>query len=294
MIKTLVLDVDGILTDGSFQYDLSGIKVFKTFGPDDSDALKLISSKVDIVFVSADLRGFPISQARVNHLGYKLYHVPSTTRLEWISSRYNLNEVCYFGDGFYDGAILSACFYGVSTVSSSPLAKASANYITSCPGGSRAVAEGILHLTCRFFPDLYHQYLKRNQYIHEGSILYQPGTMNLEPLVRKYIEAFNHSDLNLFHSLLDPECILTDFTSGIQLKGVDSIYSFSQQLVCQSGISVQIQHIATNPNLTAFCLLQVAQIGNSESLPQVLDMLSFNSGGLIYDISAYELKVSNS
>ena len=40
---------------------------------------------------------------------------------------HNLNETCYLGDGFYDGAILSACFYGVSTVSSSPLAKASAN-----------------------------------------------------------------------------------------------------------------------------------------------------------------------
>ena len=38
-VKTFVVDVDGVLTDGGFYYDEAG-KRYKRFGPDDADALK--------------------------------------------------------------------------------------------------------------------------------------------------------------------------------------------------------------------------------------------------------------
>ena len=46
--KTVVLDVDGVLTDCKFYYSESG-KVLKVFGPDDNDALKLLDQFFEIV-----------------------------------------------------------------------------------------------------------------------------------------------------------------------------------------------------------------------------------------------------
>ena len=59
--KNFILDVDGVLTTGQFLYDENG-KKFKIFGPDDSDALNILKKYINIVFVSADKRGFKISK----------------------------------------------------------------------------------------------------------------------------------------------------------------------------------------------------------------------------------------
>ena len=39
--KYLILDVDGVITDGTMIYDSKG-KRFKIFGPDDHDSLKIL------------------------------------------------------------------------------------------------------------------------------------------------------------------------------------------------------------------------------------------------------------
>ena len=66
---TFIMDLDGVLTVGCFLYDANG-KAYKTFGPDDADALKLIKDKVNLVFVSADHRGFPISTKRFSLINF--------------------------------------------------------------------------------------------------------------------------------------------------------------------------------------------------------------------------------
>ena len=43
IIKNLVLDVDGVMTNGQFFYDKNG-KCIKIFGPDDNDALSILSN----------------------------------------------------------------------------------------------------------------------------------------------------------------------------------------------------------------------------------------------------------
>ena len=157
-IKHMVIDVDGILTDGSFVYNLKGEKVYKTFGPDDNDALSLISQSVSITFVSADYRGFSISKSRVESMGYEIYNISSKERLSWIEDRFNLMDTCYIGDGFFDARILNKCGYSISTSSSAFAAKLSSNYITPSTGGQRALSEAILHLCVIYFPNLFRQY----------------------------------------------------------------------------------------------------------------------------------------
>ena len=123
--KVFILDVDGVLTDGGFYYSETG-KVLKKFGPDDNDALNLLSPYIEIRFVSGDKRGFKITQKRINDMKFPVDFVSTNKRIEWIKERYNPEEVIYMGDGIFD-------------------------YVTKRVGGKRAVAEACFHIMEKFF-----------------------------------------------------------------------------------------------------------------------------------------------
>jgi 3-deoxy-D-manno-octulosonate 8-phosphate phosphatase (KDO 8-P phosphatase) len=149
--SVFVVDVDGVMTDGTFWYSENG-KVLKRFGPDDADALLLLREHMTIEFVSADHRGFPISRKRiVDDMGYELFEVSSASRLDWIAARHGLESVVYMADGIFDPPILRAVAYGIATADADQDARAAADYVTSRSGGQRAVAEACLHLLRRFF-----------------------------------------------------------------------------------------------------------------------------------------------
>ena len=76
--KYLILDVDGVITDGTMIYDSKG-KRFKIFGPDDHDSLKILKKYMKIYFVSGDKKGFQISKKELQiwALKYLMY-------LQWI------------------------------------------------------------------------------------------------------------------------------------------------------------------------------------------------------------------
>ena len=46
--KTLILDVDGVMTDGKFYYTEDG-KIMKVFGADDNDALSMLKNFMDVI-----------------------------------------------------------------------------------------------------------------------------------------------------------------------------------------------------------------------------------------------------
>lgn len=137
---TFVLDVDGVLTDGSFLYDERG-KAYKIFGPDDADALKALSKYVDIVFMSQDKRGFNISKKRVNDMGFELKEVASKNRVDFMREIYGLENCIYMGDGFLDAPALKEAYLSISTCTSDPLAQKWSDYVTKREGGHRAVSE---------------------------------------------------------------------------------------------------------------------------------------------------------
>lgn len=137
------LDVDGVLTDGKFLWDKDGLKAYKEFGPDDADALKLLSKYANIVFFSKDGKGYEISKSRVQHMGFPIYYKNSSERLEFINNEFGYSQTIYMGDSFLDAPILKVCKYGIATATSSPYAKQYADYVTSTGGGERAVAEAV-------------------------------------------------------------------------------------------------------------------------------------------------------
>ena len=94
--KLFMIDVDGVMTDGGFYYTKSG-KIMKKFGPDDSDALKKLKSKIEIVFVTADKKGFGITKKRIKiDLDFNLYLIESTGRITWAKQKFPEHEIVYF------------------------------------------------------------------------------------------------------------------------------------------------------------------------------------------------------
>ena len=100
--KYLLIDVDGVMTDGKIYYNTDG-KIMKVFGPDDHDALNMLKDKIKIHFLSADERGFEISKKRiVEDMKFPLDLVSAKERLEWIEKNCILDESIYIGDSFVD------------------------------------------------------------------------------------------------------------------------------------------------------------------------------------------------
>lgn len=144
--KVFILDVDGVLTTGQFIYSKRG-KEFKVFGPDDNDALQILKHHMEIVFISGDKRGFPISKKRiVDDMGFPLHLVGVASRTEWIAKNYNPKNVIYMGDGIFDGLVMKEVFYGIAPADADKAAINAADYVTERRGGERAVAEACIHL----------------------------------------------------------------------------------------------------------------------------------------------------
>jgi 3-deoxy-D-manno-octulosonate 8-phosphate phosphatase (KDO 8-P phosphatase) len=145
-LRLVVFDVDGVMTDGRFAYSVEG-KVHKTFGPDDADALKVLSRHVPVAFVSADERGFPITEKRIAaDMGYEVALVGGGERLEWMAARAQLPEVAYMGDSFTDIPLLQAVGTGLTTSDALPGVQRAATYVTQRRGSDRAVAEACFFL----------------------------------------------------------------------------------------------------------------------------------------------------
>lgn len=148
--QVFILDVDGVLTDGTFYYSADG-KVMKKFGADDNDALSLLRPYMEIVFVTGDKRGFLISQKRIEDMHFRLELVSTIKRIDWIREHYDPARVIYMGDGIFDHYVMCEVGYSISTADADAHARHYANYVTQRTGGHRAVAEACLHILETFF-----------------------------------------------------------------------------------------------------------------------------------------------
>ena len=135
----------------SFIYSENG-KVLKIFGPDDNDALSLLSKYIDVTFVTGDKKGFPISRKRIEEdMNYKLHLVSTIRRIDWIPKNFIPEKVVYMGDGIFDHYVMRQVGYSIAPANADQLAKLNASFVTDRNGGDRAVAEACLHLLEKFF-----------------------------------------------------------------------------------------------------------------------------------------------
>ena len=154
IMKNFILDVDGVLTDGQFHYTTEG-KSAKIFGPDDADGLLLLKPYLNILAVTGDKRGFPITQKRVEEdMKIPLFQVSTFDRVAWIQEKYNLDETIYMGDGIFDAMVFDKVGYAIGPANTFFKTKEYADFITGSTGGSGAVAEACWHIMEKFFTPL--------------------------------------------------------------------------------------------------------------------------------------------
>lgn len=147
----LVLDVDGVLTTGQFLYTEEG-KFAKVFGPHDNDGIKLLRKYMTISAITADKRGFRISEKRVAiDMKLRLDLVSEGDRLTWLKNNYDLKSTIYMGDGIYDAEIFDHVGYSIAPANAFINARQKADFVTKTKSGEGAVAEACLHIMKKFF-----------------------------------------------------------------------------------------------------------------------------------------------
>jgi 3-deoxy-D-manno-octulosonate 8-phosphate phosphatase (KDO 8-P phosphatase) len=140
---SLVCDVDGVLTDGTFWYSAQG-KELKRFGSHDSDALRSQTTFTKIEFITADNRGLQISKRRLTDMGFGVKVLDSAGRRELVEQLGDSSNVAFIGDSFSDIPAMRAATLSAAPFGSFPSARQAADVKLSRSGGAGAVAEFVL------------------------------------------------------------------------------------------------------------------------------------------------------
>ena len=146
----LIIDIDGVMTTGQFFYSEKG-KSFKIFGPHDSDGLKIIREKMNVLFITADKRGFKISKKRIDDMGYRTELVEDGNRYNWIRDNFGFENTIFIGDGIHDALIIRDCKFGIAPANARIEAKRWAKYITPSKSGEGAVCDACIKINKVFF-----------------------------------------------------------------------------------------------------------------------------------------------
>ena len=136
----IIVDVDGVLTDGNFLYSTHG-KEFKRFGAYDSDGLKLLEKFCEITFISADQRGFEISNRRITDMGATLHLVSAEARARYVENLAERNFVIFVADSFTDIDAMQFADLSIVPISGHRIARDLASYVLETKGGDGVLAE---------------------------------------------------------------------------------------------------------------------------------------------------------
>lgn len=143
-IKSVIFDVDGVLTDGRMIYDDKG-RELKFFDVQDGMGIHLLN-KAGIKTMIITARKTPIVTKRAKDLGINHVFQGDHQKLkpyEFILKKfkYNDDEVCFIGDDVIDISILRRVGLPVAVSNACDDVKQIAFYVTKKSGGRGAVRE---------------------------------------------------------------------------------------------------------------------------------------------------------
>lgn len=152
-VKLLILDVDGVLTDGGLYYDHEG-RVTKRFHVQDGLGIKLAQSLGLGIAVITGLNHGAVA-SRVRELGITEYHaghVDKVPLMREICGRAGCapQEVAYLGDDWVDAGVMQAVGLPMAVKNAQPEILSLARWVSTLCGGQGAVREAVMFLLrCR-------------------------------------------------------------------------------------------------------------------------------------------------
>lgn len=145
-IKLLILDVDGVLTDGKIIIDSKGEEI-KVFDVQDGFGL-VILRKSGIKTAILTARASRVVHHRAKDLKIDKVYQDAYPKLDYYKKllrefKLKDEEVCFMGDDWPDIEVLKQVGFAVAVPNAVPEAKEVADYVTKNRGGAGAVREVI-------------------------------------------------------------------------------------------------------------------------------------------------------
>ena len=143
-IKLLLLDVDGVLTDGRIIYDSKG-RDSKFFDVHDGMGVYLLHrAGIPTVLITAKGSRTIRPRARDMRVAEVFADIsPKSAALDKIVKKYRISpeEICFVGDDLVDLCLMKKVGFAVAVFNAAPEIKQVASYITIRHGGRGAVRE---------------------------------------------------------------------------------------------------------------------------------------------------------
>jgi len=157
--ELIVTDVDGVLTNGRYLYDVYG-KQYKEFGPHDADGVKFFRKfGVEVLAISADKRGFPITEKRLKDMGVPITLVSENDRLSYVNRISNSKRFAFIGDGYFDISSLLASTVGYAPSNALDVVKKHADVVLPICGGEGVLLAAFEHFLSIYDLDSYNQFI---------------------------------------------------------------------------------------------------------------------------------------
>ncbi len=143
-VKLLILDVDGVMTDGSIIYSSNGLET-KAFNVKDGHGIKLfMKAGLEVAIITA--RNSKIVSRRASDLGVELLYQGATDKLKAFDEILELksiepDETAYLGDDVIDLPVLKRVGFSATVADGVDEVVSKADYVTALPGGRGAVRE---------------------------------------------------------------------------------------------------------------------------------------------------------
>ena len=149
MIKYLIIDVDGTLTDSGIYYDSHGNEL-KKFSTRDGTGF-IIAKTVGIKLIILTGRESKATLRRMTELKADIIMQNIIDKTEWLKAYFsenniNKNDVGYIGDDLNDLQAMMLCGFKGCPNDACKEIKALADYVSPLNGGSGAVRDNIEHL----------------------------------------------------------------------------------------------------------------------------------------------------
>lgn len=145
-VKMLILDIDGVLTDGRIIYDSKG-KELKCFNVLDGMGLALLGlAQIKVALITA--KSSPAVRRRARDIGAAELRedvIDKLSAFSQILKKYKLSNenICFVGDDLLDLPVIKRAGLGVAVANACPEVKKYADYLTKREGGKGAVREVI-------------------------------------------------------------------------------------------------------------------------------------------------------
>ena len=143
-IKLLVLDVDGVLTDGGIYFDENGVESKRFNALDGYGITMLLSSGIEVAIISG--RKSKCVTYRMKNLGVKYCYqgrINKTQAFEELIAKLDLkpNQVAYVGDDIIDLPVMYKVALPIAVANAQKYVKEYAIFSTQNTGGNGAVRE---------------------------------------------------------------------------------------------------------------------------------------------------------